>query len=139
MGSIDKRLEDLERLLPPPEDEEAQLRRAVTIDILDEIASLGACRARNRYRGGTPPTPIQPTDPVGDSLGYPYTRGERTEFAIKRVIERRDFPEEESGEIVARWVAFFRELDRELDRERGGDRWDEVGAEGAPEPTPPWH
>ena len=135
MGSIDKRLEDLERLLPPPEDEEAELRRAVMRDILDEISSLGACRARNRYRGGTPPTPIQPTDPVGDSLGYPYTHGERTEFAIKRVIERLDFPEEESGEIAASWVAFF----RELDKQRGGDRWDEVEAEGAPEPTPPWH
>jgi len=135
MGSIDKRLEDLERLLPPPEDEEAELRRAVMRGILDELSSLGACRARNRYRGGTPPTPIQPTDPTGDSLGYPYTRGELIGFAIKRVIERRDFPEEESGEIAASWVAFF----RELDRERGGDRWDEVKAEGPPEPTPPWH
>ena len=136
MGSIDKRLEDLERLLPPPEDEEAQLRRAVMRDILDDLSSLGAGRARNRYRGGTPPTPIQPTDPVGDSLGYPYTHGERTEFAIKRVLERLDpSPEEELEEIVARWVAFF----RELDRERGGDRWDEVEAEGPPEPTPPWH
>ena len=133
MGSIDKRLKDLERLLPAPEDEEAQLRRAVMRDILDELSSLGAGRARNRYRGGTPPTPIQPTDPVGDSLGYPYTHGERTEFAIKRVLERLDpSPEEESGEVAASWVAFFRELDNQ-----GGDRWDEVEAEGAPEPTPP--
>jgi hypothetical protein len=134
-ASIDRRIADLERRIAPPEDEEAELRRALIRDILDEISSLGACRARNRYRGGTPPTPIQPTDPVGDSLGYPYTRRERTEFAVKRVIARLDFPEEESGELVARWAAFF----RELDRERGGDRWDEVEAEGPPEPTPPWH
>jgi hypothetical protein len=97
VAGIDKRIADLERLIVAPEDEEAELRRAVMRDILDEISSLGACRARNRYRGGTPPAPIQPTDPVGDSLGYPYTRGERTEFAIRRVIERRDIPEEEWG------------------------------------------
>src|SRR5215204_2823386 len=140
MGNVERRLDDLEVHFRPPgeaeEDEETQLRRAILRAVLDEISSLGASRARNRYRGGTPPTPIQPTDPVGDSLGYPYTYGERTEFAIKRVLERLDLsPEEELGKIVARWVAFF----RELDRERGGDRWDEVEAEGPPEPTPPWH
>lgn len=135
MAGIDKRIADLERLIVVPEDEEAELRRAVMRNILDEISSLGACRARNRYRGGTPPTPVQPTDPVGDSLGYPYTHGERTEFAIKRAVDRLGVSEEESEEIVAHWIGWF----RELDRERGGDRWDEVDAEGPPEPTPPRH
>src|SRR5215218_10073265 len=137
MGDVERRIRDLEGLLAPasPEDEEPELWRAVMRDILDEISSLGACRARNRYRGGTPPTPIQPTDPVGDSLGYPYTHGERTEFAIKRAVARLGFSEEESEEIIAHWIGWF----RELDRERGGDRWDEVDAEGPPEPTPPRH
>src|SRR5215213_4323468 len=116
MGGVERRLDDLEVHFRPPDneaDEETQLRRTIFRAVLDEISSLGASRARNRYRGGTPPTPIQPTDPVGDSLGYPYTFGERTEFAIKRAVERLDFPEEESEEIMVHWVGWFRELDRE--------------------------
>jgi hypothetical protein len=137
VGSIDKRIADLERLIGPasPEDEGAERRRAAIRGILNEFAALKSGRARNSYRGGNPPTPIQPTDPAGDALGYPYTRGERTEFAIRRAVARLDFPEEESGEIAASWSAFF----RELDKQRGWDRWDEVEAEGAPKPTPPWH
>jgi hypothetical protein len=135
MGDIERRIQDLERLVQPPEDEDAQLRRAMMAEIIDEISSLKASRARGVYRGGTPPTPIQPTDPAGEHLGYPYTYGEHTEFAIKRVVERLDFSEEESEEIVTHWVGVFRELGREL----GVDRWDEVDAEGPPEPTPPWH
>ncbi len=72
MGSLDKRIEGLERLIKPPQDEEAQLRRAVMVDILDELSSLTSCRSTNSYRGGKPPTPIQPTDPTGEALGYPY-------------------------------------------------------------------
>ena len=140
MGNVERRLDDLEVHFRPPgeaeEDEETQLRRAILRAVLDEISSLGASRARNRYRGGTPPTPIQPTDPVGDSLGYPYTYGERTEFAIKRVLERLDLSsesgaeaEEKSEEIVTHWAGWFREQDR--------NRWNEVEAEGPPRPTPP--
>jgi len=139
MGGVERRLDDLEVHFRPAslevEDEETRLRRTIFRLVLDEISSLGASRARNRYRGGTPPTPIQPTDPVGDSLGYPYTYGERTEFAITRVLERLELSEEESEEIMAHWVGWF----RELDREQGWDRWDEVEVEGPPEPTPPWH
>jgi len=137
MGSVGRRLDDLEGHFRPasPEDEGEDLHKAIMVAILDEISSLRACRARHRYRGGTPPTPVQPTDPVGDSLGYPYTHGERTEFAIKRAVARLGFSEEESEEIIAHWIGWF----RELDRERGGDRWDEVDAEGPPEPTPPRH
>ena len=80
MAGIDKRIADLERLIVAPEDEGAELRRAVIRDILDELAALKSCRARNSYRGGNPPTPIQPTDPAGDALGYPYTTGELVGF-----------------------------------------------------------
>ena len=138
MGSIDKRLKDLERLLPAPEDEEAQLRRAVMRDILDELSSLGAGRARNRYRGGTPPTPIQPTDPAGEALGYPYTTGELVGFAVRRVFEREreEAPDvlthEATEDLIASWT----------ENMRGGpfgERWDRIQAEGPPEPTAPWH
>jgi hypothetical protein len=139
MGSLDKRIEDLERLIKPPQDEEAQLRRAVMVDILDELSSLTSCRSTNSYRGGKPPAPIQPTDPTGDSYGYPYTTGQLTEYAIRRVFERRRendpdaLSEEAVEELVARWSAFF----RRLTEERGRD-WDETRAEEPPGRTQPW-
>jgi hypothetical protein len=138
MANIEKRIEDLERLLPPPEDEGAELRRAVMRDILDEFAALKACRARNVYRGGKPPTPIQPTDPAGEALGYPYTTGERVGFAVRRVFEREReedpdvFTHEQTEDLIASWTENMR-------RGPFGERWDEVEAEGPPEPTPPWH
>jgi hypothetical protein len=139
VGSIDKRIADLERLIGPasPEDEEAELRRAVIRDILDELA-LKARRARNSYRGGNPPTPIQPTDPAGDALGYPYTTGQLTEFAVRRVFEREQdeapdvLTHEATEDLIASWTENMR-------RGPFGERWDEVEAEGLPEPTPPWH
>ena len=51
MGSIDRRLENLERRIPPPEDEGASLGRAVMRDILNEFARLKASRAVG-YRAG---------------------------------------------------------------------------------------
>ena len=140
MGSLDKRIEDLERLIKPPEDEEAQLRRAVMVDILDELSSLTSCRSTNSYRGGKPPTPIQPTDPTGERCGFPYTTGQLTEYAIRRVFERRreigpDALSEEAAleELVARWSAFFRRL-----AEGRGQGWDEIEAEEPPGRTQPW-
>jgi hypothetical protein len=140
VGSIDKRIADLERLIGPasPEDEEAELRRAVIRDILDEFAALKSRRARNVYRGGNPPTPIQPTDPAGDALGYPYTTGELTGFAVRRVFERvREedpglFTHEPTEDLIAAWTENLRSGPF-------GERWEEVEAEGPPEPTPPWH
>ena len=140
MGSVDRRLEDLERLIqgPSPEDEEAELRRAVIRDILDEFSRLSSCRARNRYRGGTPPTPIQPTDPAGEALGYPYTTGELVEFAVRLVFEReRDeapdiLTHEATEDLIASWT----------ENMRGGpfgERWDDIDAEAPPEEAPPWH
>ena len=143
MGSVDRRLEDLERLIqgPSPEDEEAELRRAVIRDILDEFSRLKACRARNVYRGGKPPTPIQPTDPAGEALGYPYTTGELVCFAVRRVFWRsreRDealkgvLTHEATEDLIASWT----------ENMRGGafgERWDEIDAEAPPEETPPWH
>jgi hypothetical protein len=140
VGSIDKRIADLERLVGPasPEDEEAELRRAVIRDILDEFAALKGCRARNGYRGGNPPTPIQPTDPAGDALGYPYTTGGLVGFAVRRVFEREreTAPEILSGEDVEDLITAWTESMR---REPFGKWWDRIEAEGPPEPTPPWH
>jgi hypothetical protein len=136
--SVEKRLDDLEEQFGPPEDEEAKLRRAVIRDILNEFSRLGACRARNRYRGGTPPTPIQPTDPAGDALGYPYTRGELVEFAIRCVFEREQdeapdiLTHEVTEDLIASWTESMR-------RGPFGERWERIEAEGPPEPTPPWH
>ncbi len=139
MGSLDKRIEDLERLIKPPQDEDAHLRRAVMVDILNELSRLTSCRSTNSYRGGKPPTPIQPTDPTGEALGYPYTTGQLTEYAIRRVFEREGeiapdiLSEEAVEELVARWSAFF----RRLAEERGHD-WDEIEAEEPPGRTQPW-
>jgi hypothetical protein len=136
-ASIDRRIADLERRLVPPEDEEAELRRAVTRDILDELAALQSCRARNSYRGGNPPTPIQPTDPAGEALGYPYTTGELVSFAVRRVFERarEEDPgatDEETEDLITAWTESMR-------RGPFGKWWDRIEAEGPPEPTPPWH
>jgi hypothetical protein len=142
---IDKRIEDLERLIKPasPEDEGAQLRRAVMVDILDELSSLTSCRSTNSYRGGKPPTPIQPTDPTGEALGYPYTTGQLTEYAIRRVLERRrpvrgdpDALSEEAAleELVCGWSASW----RRLFFEERGHGWEETWAEEPPGRTRPW-
>jgi hypothetical protein len=137
VAGIDKRIADLERLIVVPEDKEAELRRAVIRDILDEHAALKSCRARNVYRGGKPPTPIQPTDPTGEALGYPYTKGQLTEFAVRRVFERArdedpDFTHEPTEDLIETWPENMR-------RGPFGERWEEIEAEGPPEPTPPWH
>jgi hypothetical protein len=136
--SVNRRLQDLERLIGTPEDEEAELRRAAWRDILDEFAALQSCRARNSYRGGNPPTPIQPTDPAGDTLGYPYTTGQLTEFAVRRVFERAreedpdSFTHESTKDLIETWTENMR-------REAFGECWEEIEAERPPEPTPPWH
>jgi hypothetical protein len=136
-ASIDRRIADLERRLVPPEDEGAERRRTAIRDILDEFAALKSCRARNSYRGGNPPTPIQPTDPAGGALGYPYTTGELVGFAVRRVFEREReedpdvLTDKETEDLIATWTESMR-------RGPFGERWEEVEAEGPPEPTPPW-
>ena len=140
MGSIDRRLDALEGHFPPPEDEGAELRRAVMHDILDEFSRLGSCRARDRYRGGTPPTPIQPTDPAGEALGYPYTTGQLVEFAIRRVFwrsrEQDEAPDILTHEVTEDLIASWTE---NMHRGPFGEGWDRIQAEGPPEETPPWH
>ncbi len=138
---IEKRIERLEGRIEPPKDVGAELRRALTIDILDELGRLKGARARDIYRGGNPPTPIQPTDPAGDVLGYPYTRGQVVALAVRRVIERaRDeapdiLTREATEELVRAWTEMFRNQPAPL----GQYSWDEVECWGPPEPTPPWH
>ena len=137
MGSIDKRIADLERLMSPPSeaDEGAERRRSVLIDIVDEVSRLKASRARNQYRGGTPPIPIQPTDPAGEALGYPYTKGQLLEHAVRLVFERGGASAslEDTERLVASWTEGLRE-DTVF-----GERWDDIEAEGPPERAPPWH
>ena len=138
MASIDRRIADLERRIAPPEDEAAELRRAVMRDILDELAALKSRRARNSYRGGNPPTPIRPTDPAGEALGYLYTKGQLTGFAVRRVFERarEEDPDvlthEGAQALIAAWTESMR-------RGPFGERWEDIEAEDPPEPTPPWH
>ena len=137
MGSIDKRIADLERLMSPPSeaDEGAERRRSVLIDIVDEVSRLKASRASNGYRGGRPPIPIQPTDPAGEALGYPYTRGQLVEHAVRLVFARGGASAslEDTERLVASWTEGLRE-DTVF-----GERWDDIEAEGPPERTPPWH
>jgi hypothetical protein len=84
MGSIDKRLQDLERLVGPPEDEAAERRRSVTREILDEFAALKASRAVH-YRAGAH---IEPEDIPGKILGPDYTTEQLWALAESRVLER---------------------------------------------------
>jgi hypothetical protein len=132
MGSLDKRIEDLERLIKPPQDEGAGLRRAVMRGILDELSSLTSCRSTNSYRGGKPPTPIQPTDPTGDAYGYPYTRGQLLEYAIRRALGRGLEPHEVTEGLIASWSEALRE------NTAFGEGWDEIEAEEPPGRTQPW-
>jgi hypothetical protein len=86
MGSIDKRIENLERLVGPPEDEAAERRRSVVREILDEFAALKASRAVH-YRAGVR---VEPEDIPGTILGPDYTTEQLWELAAKRVFERED-------------------------------------------------
>jgi hypothetical protein len=145
VGSIERRIQALEAQFVPPEDEGAQLlaqlRKAILVSILNEFSSLKACRARNAYRGGSPPTPIQPTDPAGEALGYPYTTGQLTAFAVRRVIERDFAPKLDLGEgevedAVEAWVQHMRTLGEQA---AGPDSREEIDAEGPPGKARPWH
>jgi hypothetical protein len=84
MGSIDKRLEVLERLVEPPEDEAAERRRSVAREILNEFARLKASGAAH-YRAGVR---IEPEDIPGKILGPGYTAEQVWELAERRVLER---------------------------------------------------
>ena len=88
MGSIGKRLENLERLVGPLEDENAERRRSVAREILDEFARLKASGAVH-YRGGVG-VRIEPEDIPGKILGAGYTSEQMWELAAKRVSERED-------------------------------------------------
>jgi hypothetical protein len=134
VASIDKRrIEALEAAYASsePEDPAREFRRRFMSAITEEAGRLRGCRANSGYRGGKPPTPIQPTDPAGASLGYPYTHGELVEFAVRRVVEREDLGED----LVEKGVGLMRQAYEHMGRP---ERWDEVEAEGPPEPTPPW-
>ena len=131
---------NLEGRIEPPKDESQEARRQLHSAIMDELGRLQAARARGHYRGGNPPRPIQPTDPAGEVLGYPYTQGQVVEFAVRRVFEREAqkapdlIPPEKVGELASSWTKGYGELLGSL-----GASLDKVEAWGPPEPTPPWH
>ena len=135
MGSLEKRIEALERLYAAESgeaDEGAEPRRSVLRDIVNELSRLRASRARNGYKGGTPPTPIHPTDPAGEALGYPYTRGQLVEHAVRLVFERGEASAEDTERLVASWTEGLRE------GTVFGERWDDIEAEGPPGSAPLW-
>jgi hypothetical protein len=86
VGSIDKRLENLERLVGPPEDEAAERRRSVAREILNEFAALKASGAAH-YRAGVH---VEPEDIPGKILGPSYTTEQVWELAAKRVFDREE-------------------------------------------------
>jgi hypothetical protein len=138
MPSLRGWIERIERRMPDPAslDEDKEREWVIGCEILDEIGSLQGAKATHSYKGGSPPTPIQPTDPTGDALGYPYAWGDLVTFAIRRVFERNADPEAEDLESlilersINRWVAGFKAMSE--------DEWDRVEAEGPPDPPRPW-
>ncbi len=140
MGSIEARLSRLEGRIPPPKDEAADLRRGITIAILNEIGRLKALRGHGIFRSGEPNVP--PFDLAGETLGYPYTHGEFMEFAIRRVAEgiREDQPDlfDDEGweDLAANWTQSLKESYEaqlgSLDPDRFG--WDKVAQTGPPTP-----
>jgi hypothetical protein len=139
VGSIDRRIEGLERRLQDsdPTDPGADLRRAMWAAIMDEISSLKSYRAGHYHKPGVASPP--PIDTAGEALGYPYTTGQWTAFAVRRVITRDFAPqlgvgEEEMDRAVEDWTEGLGTLH---ERVAGPDSWDKVEAEGPPERTPP--
>jgi hypothetical protein len=147
MPSLRGWIEKIERRMPDPINEDKEREWVIGREILDEIGSLQGAKATHSYRGGTPPTPIQTTDPTGDALGYPYTWGDLVRFAIRCVFERNSGPSESSAEssVEASWDLEGLVLERSINlwteafRDMSGeDGWDRVEAEGPPEPPRPW-
>jgi hypothetical protein len=126
MGSIDNRIGRLEQNRPPKEDPEADLKWAVTCDILEEYSRLKASRAKNVSRGGVP---IEPEDIPGRVLGEEYTHGQMMELAVRRVFEREhelepDILDRETTEmLIQQWTAAMRQY-----LTSNGYDWDEVEA-----------
>lgn len=124
MASIDKRIETLEGLIGPPEEEdlEGEARRALLRAILDEHAYLKASRAGG-YRGGVPRVP---EEIPGKILDPGYTTGDVVRLAVRRVAERElseDVDADEIEEMVEGWTGGMRDL---YERVGKGHLWDGV-------------
>jgi hypothetical protein len=129
VANVDDRLSKLEKGLPPEEDPEADLKWAVTCDILEEYSHLKASRAKNSWRGGTPMVRIEPEDIPGKILGEGYTHGQMMGLAVRRVFEREhelepDILDRETTEmLIEQWTAAMRQYITS-----NGYDWDEVEA-----------
>jgi hypothetical protein len=111
VGSIDRRLDDLEgHFRQPDEDHEAELQRARWRAILNEFAGLKASRAVHYCANKR----VEPEDIPGKILGPGYTTGEVWELAARRVFEREReiapeiLSEEDIEEMFANWTASSR-------------------------------
>jgi hypothetical protein len=139
MPSLRGWIEKIERRMPDPAslDEDKEREWVIGCEILDEIGALQGNGGGHSYRGGNPPTPIQPTDPAGDVLGYPYTWGGLVTLAVRRVFERNADPEAEGLElqILQRSINLWTEVFKDM---FGEDACDQVVAEGPPEAPRPW-
>ena len=136
MGNLERRLEALEGRIPPPEDKDAELRRAVRTDILSEISRLKSLRGHGIHRNDEPNIP--PFDPVGEALGYPYTHAEFIEFAVRQVFEREheEAPEILTREVVEVLIASWAESFRRMFVKAGVSNPDEISEHGPPDPAP---
>lgn len=131
MGSIDNRISRLERnrLASPEEDPEADLKWAVTVDILNEYSRLRASGAVH-YRAGKR---IEPENIPRKILGPDYTVGELWSLAIRRVFEREHeiapngaiLDSDTTEDLIEQWTASMRE---QLTAQ--GWDWGEVPNEG---------
>ena len=97
MGSLDRRIEDLERRFASDSSKNPSGARLQMVAILDEFAALKQSYAHG-LRGGVPIVPERIPLKI---LGPGYTYREFVRLTLKRASEAGAFPEEE----IPRWTA----------------------------------
>lgn len=122
--SIERRIEQLERLIEPPAEEnpEADTARALLFAIVDEVGRLKGSRAQHE-RGGVV---VVPEDIPGQYLDAPYTFGDLVGLACRRVAERElgdDLPADEVEQMVEGWTEGMRGV---FERIGKGASWDRI-------------
>jgi hypothetical protein len=104
VGSLEKRMENLEGRIEPPEDEGRAKRRAILRAIIEDFGRLKGSRAVHYWSGPNGMTPIEPEDIPGQYLTKPYTTGDLIDLAIKRVWEREGLDED----LMAPWMQAYK-------------------------------